>query len=221
VRPLKRKIKIIESVAYFSATTLFLWSSRKQKNVSRSSTEAEYRAIADATAELIWVQSLLRELGISIPQAPILWCDNIGVTYLTANPLFHARTKHISIDYHFVRDQVSSHVLNVHFISSKDQLADTFTKPLPTSKFTSLRDNLHVCDLLLMLRGRIETTLNTQDNDPPDPIHSRNKCSKIMEVEDEQPSKIMEATSETLEEKNKNNLKLEMKHLGTCNCKDF
>ncbi len=51
----------------------------------------------------------------------------------------------------------------------------------------------------------IETTLNTQDNDPPDPIHSRNKCSKIMEVEDEQPSKIMEATSETLEDKNKNN----------------
>jgi len=95
------------------------------------------------------------------PQAPILWCDNIGATYLTANPLFHARTKHISIDYHFVRDQVSSQALNVHFISSKDQLADTFTKPLPTSKFTSLRDNLHVCDLPLMLRGRIETTLNT------------------------------------------------------------
>jgi hypothetical protein len=88
-----------------------------------------------------------------------------------------------------VRDQVSSHVLNVHFISSKDQLADTFTKPLPTSKFTSLRENLHVCDLPLMLRGRIETTLNTQDTDSPDPIRSSNKCSKIMEVEDEQLAK--------------------------------
>jgi len=122
-----------------------------------------------------------------------------------ANHIFHARTKHISIDYHFVHDQVTSQALNVRFISSKDQLADTFTKPLSTSKFTSLRDNLHVCDLPLMLRGRIETTLNTQDNDPPDPIRSNNKCSKIMEVEDEQPSKIMEATSETLEDKNKNN----------------
>jgi hypothetical protein len=56
-----------------------------------------------------------------------------------------------------------------------------------------------------MLRGHIETALNTQDNDPPDPICSRNKCSKIIEVVDEQPSKIMEATSETLEDKNKNN----------------
>jgi hypothetical protein len=56
-----------------------------------------------------------------------------------------------------------------------------------------------------MLRGHIETALNTQDNDPPDPIRSRNKCSKIIEVVDEQPSKIMEATSETLEDKNKNN----------------
>jgi hypothetical protein len=73
----------------FLGNNLISWSSRKQKTVSRSSTEVEYRAIADATAELIWVQSLLRELGISIPQAPILWCDNIGATYLTANPLFH------------------------------------------------------------------------------------------------------------------------------------
>jgi hypothetical protein len=189
----------------FLSNNLVSWSSRKQKTTSRSSTGAEYRAVADATAELIWVQSLLRELGISIPQAPIFWCDKIGATYLMANPLFHARTKYVSIDYHFVHDQGSPQSLSVRFISSKDQLTDTFTKPLPTTKFTSLRDNLHVLDLLLMLRGHIETALNTQDNDPPDPIRSRNKCSKIIEVVDEQPSKIMEATSETLEDKNKNN----------------
>jgi hypothetical protein len=64
-----------------------------------------------------------------------------------------------------VRDQVFSQALNVRFISSKDQLVDTFTKPLPTSKFTSLRDNLHVHELPLMLRGRIETTLNPQGLD--------------------------------------------------------
>jgi len=62
---------------------------------------------------------------------------------------------------------------------------------------------LRLFKYVLKIVGTIETTLNTQDNDPPDPIHSNNKCSKIMEVEDEQPSKIMEATSETLEDKNK------------------
>jgi hypothetical protein len=105
----------------FLSNNLVSWSSQKQKTTSCSSTRVEYRAVADATAELIWVQSLLRELGISIPQAPIFWCDNIGAIYLMANPLFHARTKYDSIDYHFVHDQGSPQSLSVCFISSKDQ----------------------------------------------------------------------------------------------------
>ena len=128
--------------AVFFGPNLIAWSARKQATVSRSSTEAEYKAVANATAEIIWVQSLLQELGLSQPQPPILWCDNIGATYLSANPVFHARTKHIEVDYHFVRERVSQKQLQIKFISSKDQLADIFTKPLPLPQFEACRRNL-------------------------------------------------------------------------------
>ena len=85
--------------------------------------------MANGTAEAIWIQSLLRELDIPQPRPPVLWCDNLGATYLTANPVFHARTKHIEVDFHFVREKVAQGALDVRFISSEDQVADAFTKP--------------------------------------------------------------------------------------------
>ena len=128
----------------FLGSNLIAWSARKQATVSRNSTEAEYKAVANATAELIWIQSLLRELKIPQKQPPVLWCDNIGATYLSSNPVFHARTKHIEVDYHFVRERVAQKPLLIKFISSKDQLADIFTKPLPLPQFEGCRRNLNL-----------------------------------------------------------------------------
>ncbi|GJR29617.1 integrase [Tanacetum coccineum] len=82
-------------------------TARKQRTVSRSSIEAEYKALSDTIAELTWLQALLNELGIRSSLTPILWCDNLSATYLSANLIFHARTKHIEIDYHFVWEKVA------------------------------------------------------------------------------------------------------------------
>ncbi|XP_019154333.1 PREDICTED: uncharacterized protein LOC109150813 [Ipomoea nil] len=136
--------KSTSGYAVFLGSNLISWLSRKQRTVARSSTEAEYKALADVAAEVTWVVSLLRELGLHTSQPSTLWCDNLGATYLCANPVFHARTKHVEIDYHFVRDKVATGDFKVNFISTKDQLTDIFTKPLPGSRFTALRDKLNV-----------------------------------------------------------------------------
>ena len=103
--------------------------------MARSSTEAEYHSIAATAAELCWVCSLLSELCINLVSPPIVYCDNVGATQLSSNPVFHSRMKHMAIDYHFLRDQVQSGALCVAHVSSTDQLADLLTKPLPHSQF--------------------------------------------------------------------------------------
>jgi hypothetical protein len=124
---------------------LVSWCSKKQPTVSRSSTEAEYRSLALTCTKIMWLEHLLAE--IQLPNHTLtstLWCDNIGTTFLASNPMFHARTKHIEIDYHFVRERVAANKLKVQFVCSTDQLADCLTKPLPLPRFHFLRGKLNV-----------------------------------------------------------------------------
>jgi hypothetical protein len=87
----------------FLGNTPISWSSKKQRAIARSSTEAEYRALATAAAESVWLLSLLQELKFCLSQPPLLLCDNLGATHLSFNPVQHSRMKHIQIDIHFVR----------------------------------------------------------------------------------------------------------------------
>ena len=133
--------------AIFLGSNLISWRARKQPTVSRSSTEAEYKAVANATAEIMWIQTLLKEIGVPCPAAAKLWCDNIGAKYLSANPVLHAQTKHIEVDYHFVRERVSKKLLDIDFVPSGDQIADGFTKALPTRQLENFKYNLNLARL--------------------------------------------------------------------------
>ena len=86
----------------FLGNNLVSWSSRKQKVVSRSSTESEYRSLSDGFAEIKWLVSLLAEIGLIIKRPSIMWCDNLSAKSLAANPIQHARSKHIEVDVHFI-----------------------------------------------------------------------------------------------------------------------
>lgn len=120
------------------------WSSKKQRTIARSSTEAEYRAVANTASEVRWICSLLTELGIHLPLPPVIYCDYVGATYLCANPVFHSRMKHIALDYHFIRNQVQAGILRVSHVSTHDQLADALTKPLSRSHFEGARSKIGV-----------------------------------------------------------------------------
>ena len=139
----------IGGFAVFFCPNLISWSARKQATVSKSSTEAEYKSLANATVEVIWLESLFAELGIKLDQAPCLWCDNLGATYLSANLVSHARAKHIEIDFYFVRERVTTKLLQIRLIASSDQIADGFTKPLPSEvlKSTSAISTCHPTQL--------------------------------------------------------------------------
>jgi hypothetical protein len=76
-----------------------------------------------------------------------LWCDNLDAKYLSANPVFHGRTKHIEVDYHFVQERVAQKLLEINFVSSRDQVADGFTKPLQVRQLENFKSNLNLTRL--------------------------------------------------------------------------
>ncbi|CAA7025129.1 unnamed protein product [Microthlaspi erraticum] len=128
----------------YLGANLISWSCKKQETVSKSTTEAEYRAMSEAASEITWINAVLKELGVPVMTTPKLYCDNLSAVYLTANPAFHARSKHFETHHHYVRERVALGLLEVHHIPSHQQIADIFTKSLPVSSFTSLRYKLGV-----------------------------------------------------------------------------
>ncbi|KAI5355626.1 hypothetical protein L3X38_008521 [Prunus dulcis] len=118
------------------------WQSKKQGSVSRSSTEAEYRALANTAADLSWIRQVLLDLKMFLPNAPTMYCDNLSALALSSNPVYHSRIKHLDIDFHFVREKVQRKDLIVQYIPTEEQIADVFTKGLHSPIF--LQHCLHL-----------------------------------------------------------------------------
>lgn len=106
------------------------WRSRKQTSVSTSSTEAEYRAAYEAAQEVIWLRRVLEDLGCPQLKSTPLLCDNQSSLALQKNPLFKDRSKHFSVHYHWIREQVNDGVISPTYIPTTEMLADICTKSL-------------------------------------------------------------------------------------------
>jgi hypothetical protein len=115
-----------------------IFKSRTQHNVSLSTAEAEYVALSLCVQEILWLTSLLEEMGVSVKLPVRLFEDNQGAIAIAENEGYQSRAKHIDIRYHFIREHVKAKTIKLSYIESANQLADFLTKPIATKQFHRL-----------------------------------------------------------------------------------
>lgn len=123
------------------------WKSKKQSVVSRSSAEAEYRAMATTVSEILWFRWLLTELDATQEGPTMLFCDNDVARHIANNPIFHEQTKHVEMDCYFIRERVESKEISPTYIKSHLQIADLLTKALGGQQLSFLLDKLGITNL--------------------------------------------------------------------------
>lgn len=144
--PLDRKS--YSGYAFFLGGAAFSWSSKRQNCVALSSTEAEYIDLTMAAKEAIYIRSLLGELGLQTMENPIIvYGDNLSAQQLAKNPVYHSRSKHIDIRYHFVRELVKNNFIELRYVSTNEMIADIFTKNLSKPKHEKFVKDLGLVEI--------------------------------------------------------------------------
>jgi hypothetical protein len=153
--------KSISGFVFILAGSPISWQAKKQTTVAQSTVEAEYAAMAHAAKEMIWLQYLLRDLGMSKYAPTILYCDNQGAISLAKNPTHHAKTKHVDVQLHFIRDHIEKGTIKVEYCPTDDMLADLMTKGLARDRHAKL--------LMMMGMGTRKVTTTTPSSSEDDP----------------------------------------------------
>jgi len=130
--------KSISGCLFMLAGSAISWQAKKQTTVAQSTAESEYAAMAHAAKEAIWLQYLLRDLNMSKYEPSILFRDNQGAISLAKNPTHHAKTKHVDVQLHFIRDHIEKGTINVKYCPTEDMLADIMTKGLAKDRHAGL-----------------------------------------------------------------------------------
>jgi hypothetical protein len=125
-------------------STMISWTSRKQSSIALSTTEAEYIAACSASCEAIWLRKLLTGLFDLEMEATMILCDNQSCIKMTENPVFHEKSRHIEIRYHYICDMVQRGVVKLYYVGTDEQVADVLAKPLSCVKFEHFRDKLGI-----------------------------------------------------------------------------
>jgi len=114
------------------------WRAKKQTTVALSTIEFEYHALSPVIKEAIWLQNLLKDLYMAKYTPKVINCDNQGAIALAKNPTHHARTKHIEIELHFIRDHVKHGTIELKYYLTEDMIADIMTKALARDRHVRL-----------------------------------------------------------------------------------
>lgn len=123
------------------------WRSKKKSVVARSSAKVEFRAMALALCEILWLRIVLDDLRFSIQDTVKLWCDNQSAINIAHNLIQHDRTKHVEIDRHFIKEKLEAGVIHLPYVPSEEQVADILTKGLPVKRFEDLVSKLEMWDI--------------------------------------------------------------------------
>ena len=134
---------------------LVTWQSKKQHVVARSSTESEFRKVAQGICEGIWLDRLLKDLKIATSGPIHLMCDNQSAIAIAKNPVHHDRTKHVEIDRHFISEKLESNLVKLSYVPSKQQVADILTKALFRPNFTELISKLGLTSIYRPVWGGV------------------------------------------------------------------
>jgi hypothetical protein len=134
--------KSISGYACLLGESCIAWSSKKQSVVALSTTEAEYIALTHSAKEMVWLRQLLKDLGFDVTEPATTFTDNLAAQTITHDPSYHARTKHINIAFHYIREKVVSNETTLIHVPSKENAADILTKGLDITKHKYLMNLL-------------------------------------------------------------------------------